>query len=196
MTPEQTTAFLLFALVAAVTPGPSNVMIAATGSGVGFWRGLPCAVGAAAGMATLIAAATLGLGSLVTAVPVLLTALKLAGAAFLLWLAAVIWHAGAHTDAQARAAGAFEAALFQWLNPKGWLVAVSAGGLYLPPSAPPVAGASWLALLFFAAALPSGLVWLGLGAGLKRMLRDPKTAKLFNRAMALALAGSVVTILL
>jgi threonine/homoserine/homoserine lactone efflux protein len=196
VTLEQTTAFLLFALAAAVTPGPSNVMIASTGSAVGFRRGLPCAAGAALGMASLIGAAALGLGHVVTAVPALLTGLKFAGAAFLLWLAAAIWRAGGQVDGQARAASAVEAALFQWLNPKGWLVAASAGGLYLPPGASPFTGASLLAVLFFAAALPSGLVWLGLGAGLKRMLRDPRAARVFNRTMALTLAGSVVLILL
>ena len=87
MTLEQTIAFLIFSLVAAITPGPSNVMITATGSAAGIARGLPCALGAAAGMASLLFTAALGLGQLFLGHPEILRAMNWCGAAFLLWLA-------------------------------------------------------------------------------------------------------------
>lgn len=63
MTLEQGLPFLIFSLVAAITPGPSNVMITATGSAAGIVRGLPCVVGAAAGMASLLFTAALALAA-------------------------------------------------------------------------------------------------------------------------------------
>jgi threonine/homoserine/homoserine lactone efflux protein len=197
MTLDQAAAFLLFALVAAITPGPSNVMVTATGSAVGLMRGLPCAFGAAAGMAVLLFCAALGLGQAVAASPGLLRALNWAGAAFLLWLAWRVATSGLAADGRAiRPAGFVRAALFQWVNPKGWLVAAGAASAYLTAAADrPVTQAVMLGALFFAAAFPACVAWLALGAFLNRLLRDERTARLFNLAMGLALAASVVLIL-
>ena len=154
---------MTFALIGAVTPGPSNVMISATGSAVGFVRGLPCALGAAIGMASLLFGAALGLGQIVVAQPMLLNAMNVAGSAFMLWLAWKIATAGPSSETQpARPVGLIGAAVFQWANPKGWLVAVSAAGTYLQATTNQLAQAVWFGSLFFVAALPCGLVWLGL----------------------------------
>ena len=91
---DQAIAYLTFALIGAVTPGPSNVMISATGSVAGFARGLPCALGAAIGMASLLFSAALGLGQVILALPILLHIMNIAGAAFLLYLAWKIATAG------------------------------------------------------------------------------------------------------
>ena len=86
--------------------------------------------------------------------------------------------------------------MLQWINPKGWLVAVSAGGTYLHATTDNAIGqAATLGGLFFLAAFPSGLVWLVLGASVHRLLRDNRSAQFFNIAMGLALAASVVMIL-
>lgn len=197
MSSEQAVAFLLFALVAAITPGPSNTMIIASGAAAGFWRSLPCAFGASIGMASLLFCSALGLGQVVTAYPLLLKALNIAGAAFLLWLAWKIATAGAVGATGGRAAGFLEAAAFQWMNPKGWLVAVAAAGAYLKvDGASPVIQAAEFGGLFFIAALPSGLVWLGMGALLGRILANQRRARIFNIAMGLALAASVAMMLL
>jgi threonine/homoserine/homoserine lactone efflux protein len=74
MTFEQAIAYFVFAVVAAITPGPSNTMIVATGSAVGIARGLPCALGSAVGMGLLLFASALGLGQLITSQPALLKA--------------------------------------------------------------------------------------------------------------------------
>lgn len=194
MTGEQAAAFLVFALVAAITPGPSNTMITATGAKAGFRRGLPCALGAAAGMGSLLFASALGLGQLVIGYPAVLRAMNFAGAAFLLWLAWKIATSGASAGSdEAEPLGFLGAAAFQWMNPKGWLVAVSAAGTYLQTAADSAfAQAAAFGGLFFCAALPSGLLWLGLGAMLQSLLADQRKARLFNMAMGLALAASVV----
>ena len=197
MTLEQTLPFLIFSLVAAITPGPSNVMITATGSAAGIVRGLPCVVGAAAGMASLLFTAALGLGQLILGHPDILRVMNLCGAAFLLWLAWKIANAGrSGQSAQVKPVGFFGAAFFQWVNPKGWLVAVGAAGTYLQPDAgSQLLQALVFAALFFSVALPSGFVWLGLGASMQGLLRNERTARVFNIAMALALASSVAMIL-
>jgi threonine/homoserine/homoserine lactone efflux protein len=161
MTADQAIAYMTFALIGAVTPGPSNVMISATGSAVGFVRGLPCALGAAIGMASLLFGAALGLGQIVVAQPMLLNTMNVAGSAFMLWLAWKIATAGPGSETQrARPVGLIGAAVFQWANPKGWLVAVSAAGTYLQATTDQLVQAVWFGSLFFVAALPSGLVGL------------------------------------
>lgn len=196
MSLEHSLAYLLFALVAAITPGPSNVMITATGSAVGIVRGLPCVLGAAIGMGTLLFASALGLGQLVLGHPEIHRAITWAGAAFLLWLSWKIATAGSLSEqGPARPVGLPTAAAFQWVNPKGWLVAVGAASAYLQPDAPsPLLQAAAFGLLFFVAAFPSGLVWLVLGAAVHRLLRDERSARIFNIAMGLALAASVLMI--
>ena len=197
MTLEQTISFLIFSLVAAITPGPSNVMITATGSAAGIVRGLPCALGAAVGMASLLFTAALGLGQLILGHPEILSVMNWCGAAFLLWLAWKIALAGsAGEPAAERPVGFIGATFFQWVNPKGWLVAVGAASTYLQPdTGSQLLQAFVLALLFFAVAFPSGLVWLVLGASMQGLLRDERYARMFNIVMAIALAASVAMIL-
>lgn len=196
MTSDQIIAFLGFSIVAAITPGPSNVMITATGAAAGFVRGLPCAVGAAIGMGALLFCAALGLGQLVLGWPTLLAVMNGCGAAFLLWLAWKIGTAGtASPSTNSEPVGFMGAALFQWANPKGWLVAVGAAGTHLQGAADQLAQALAFGALFFAAALPSGLVWLLLGAVLQRTLQGERAARLFNRVMGALLAASVIVLL-
>jgi threonine/homoserine/homoserine lactone efflux protein len=191
---EQVAAFLTFSVVAAITPGPGNILLTATGAAVGVWRGGGCLFGVSAGMASLMFAVALGLGSLILQHPLVLEIMKWAGAAFLLWLAWKI--ATADTTMQSDApepVGFVEAALLQWINPKAWVVTTGAVGTYYPASAGgALVQALVLAGLFVVAALPSGLVWLAFGATMQRFLSTPRAARAFNIAMALLLAASVV----
>jgi threonine/homoserine/homoserine lactone efflux protein len=194
MSLDQALAYFLFAIVAAVTPGPGNTLILATASAVGVVRGLPCVLGTSVGMGLLLFASALGLGQLVLAQPLLLKVLNWAGAAFLLWLAWKIASAGRASDgASAKPVGFVQALVFQWINPKGWLVAVGAAGTYLQAAADSVlTQALAFGVIFFIAALPSGLVWLALGGAMRRLLQDERSARIFNIAMAVALALSVL----
>lgn len=197
MTLDQSIAFLVFSLVAAITPGPSNVMITATGSAVGISRGLPCVLGASLGMGSLLFCAALGLGQLILAHPAILKVMNWCGAAFLLWLAWKIATAKPASEVgTAKPVGFLGAALVQWVNPKGWLVAVSAAGTFLQgATGSPVFQAAAFGALFFAAAFPSGLVWLALGALAHQSLRDSRAARIFNIVMGVTLAASVAMIL-
>ena len=198
MPPEQMVAFLVFSLVAAGTPGPSNVLLTATGAAVGVPRGLPCALGVSLGMGVMMFVVAFGLGSVVLASPGVLRALNWAGAAFLLWLAWKIATAGRGGEPiERRPVGFAGAAAFQWINPKSWLVCASAAGTYLGAgTGSALAQALTLAGLFVVAALPCGLVWLAFGAAAQRFLRTGRARRAFNIAMGLLLAGSVALILL
>jgi threonine/homoserine/homoserine lactone efflux protein len=196
-TTEQVTAFLLFAVVAAVTPGPSNIMLTAAGAQAGVLRGLPCLLGVTTGMGVMMFVVPLGLGGLVLGHAVVLTALHWGGAIVLLWLAwTIATSSGGPEAAGARdPVGYVGAAVFQWVNPKSWLVSASAAGTFLAvQSGRPVTHAASLAGLFMLAALPSGFVWLAFGAAVQRLLRTRRRARIFNVTMGVLLALSVVLI--
>src|SRR5260370_28574272 len=164
MTTEQAVAFLIFAVVAAVTPGPSNVMVTAAGANAGILRGLPCLFGVTTGMGLMMFLVPLGLGSLVLAHPLALRALNWGGAAFLLWLAwKIATSASLDSTAAGDPVGYVGAAVFQWVNPKAWLGAPSAAGACRPPDpGRPGGQAGALGGLFALAALPSGFLRLAL----------------------------------
>lgn len=196
MTTEQAVAFLLFAVVAAVTPGPSNVMLTAAGANAGVLRGLPCLLGVIVGMGLMMFLVPLGLGSLVLAHPLVLRILNWGGAAFLLWLA---WKIATSASLDAATGGDpvgfVGAALFQWINPKSWLVAASAAGTFLHADAgSPLGQAAGLGGLFALAVLPSGFVWLAFGATVHRVLRTRGRLRAFNVTMGVLLALSIVLI--
>jgi len=189
-------AFVLFAVVAAVTPGPSNIMLTAAGAQAGVVRGLPCLFGVATGMGVMMFTVPFGLGSLVLGHPLVAGALRCGGAAFLLWLSWKIATAGHRIDSAPNSdrVGYVGAALFQWVNPKSWLVTTSAASTFLSAdAASPLAQAAWLGGLFVLAAVPSGFVWLAFGATVQRMLRG-RRLRIFNIAMGVLLALSVVLI--
>jgi threonine/homoserine/homoserine lactone efflux protein len=198
MTTEQMVAFLLFAVVAAVTPGPSNIMLTATGAQAGILGGLPCLLGVTTGMGLMMFVVPLGLGSLVLGQPLALRALHVGGAAFLLWLAWRIATSGGRVEAasEGEAVGYLGAAIFQWVNPKSWLVTASAAGTFLSLDAgSPAAQAATLGGLFVLAALPSCFLWLAFGAAVQPILSSRRRLRVFNVAMGALLALSVVLIL-
>ena len=197
MTTEQTAAFVLFAVVAAVTPGPSNVMLTAAGANGGVVRGLPCLVGVTAGMGLMMFVVPLGLGSLILRNPLVLKALNWAGAAFLLWLSWKI-ATSRRMDSlpESRPVGFIGAAVFQLVNPKSWLVTASAAGAFLHTGAgSPVLQSALLGGLFILVALPSCFVWLAFGATAQRLLQTPRRLRAFNITMGILLALSIGLIL-
>jgi threonine/homoserine/homoserine lactone efflux protein len=196
MSLEHAVAFFVFAVVAAVTPGPSNIILAAAGAGVAILRGLSCLLGVSTGMGLMMFVVPLGLGSLVIDRPLLLRALHWSGAAVLLWLA---WKIATSTAvasaADGKPVGYLGAALFQWVNPKSWLVSASAAGTFLHAgSGSPAGQAAALGGLFVLAALPSGFVWLAFGASMRRVLSSRRRLRAFNISMGVLLALSIVLI--
>jgi threonine/homoserine/homoserine lactone efflux protein len=195
MTTEQIAAFALFALAAAGTPGPSNVVLAATGAQVGVIRGLPCLLGQTTGMGLMLFLVPLGLGSLVFGHPSVLRAMHWGGAGVLLWLAWKTASASGHISSGGKPVGYLGAAVFQWVNPKAWLILASAAGTFIGAgTVSPVVQAARLSVLFVLVALPSCFPWLAFGAAVQRLLRSPRLARAFNVTMGMMLALSVVLI--
>ena len=194
MTTDHAIAFVLFAIVAAITPGPSNIIPTSTGAHGGVLRGLPCLCGVALGMGFLMGLVAFGLGSLVLAHPGMVHALKWGGVCVLLWLAWKMATAERRDATPDKAfVGFWGAAAFQWVNPKSWLVSASAVGTYLHADAgSTVVQSLAFGLLFVLAALPSGLVWLAFGATVQRCLHTERALRLFNLVMGTTLAGSVL----
>jgi len=194
MTLEQATAFLVFSVAAAGTPGPSNALLTATGANVGVLRGLPCLLGVSVGMGVMMFLVAFGLGSVILADPVVLKVVKWLGAAFLCWLAWKIATAGRPgAAAGAKPVGFVGAAAFQWINPKSWLVCASAAATFLDGRAGGAFSQSLaFGLVFVLASLPSCLPWLAFGAVLQRFLRSERALRIFNGVMGALLAASVI----
>ena len=194
MPAEQIVAFLMFSVAAAGTPGPSNAILTATGANVGVLRGLPCLLGVVLGMGLMMFAVAFGLGSLIVNHPTVLAVIKWCGAAVLFWLAWKIATAeGPGAGAAGTPVGFWGAAVFQWINPKSWLVCASAAATFLGHGTAGALGQSAaFGLLFVLAALPSCLPWLAFGALLQRVLRSRHAVRVFNGAMGALLAASVL----
>lgn len=189
-------ALLLFVVVTLITPGPNNTMLMTTGLNFGFRRGLPHLWGVALGFAVMVLAVGLGLGAVFQAYPAAYTVLKYAGAAYLLYLAWQIATAGEFREgaSSGRPITFLEAAAFQWLNPKGWVMAVGAVSTYAAVAAFPF-NMLLMAGLFGSLGILSSGTWLGFGTGLKRLLTSPAAVRAVNITMALLLVASLWPIL-
>ncbi len=136
MSSEVFFALLVYAFVTSITPGPNNFMLLASGVNFGFIRTIPHMLGIGGGFLSLLLAVGFGLGAVLTAFPSLHLALKIAGGAYLLYLAwriAMSRSLGKDGDTKARPMTFLEAAAFQWVNPKAWVMAVTAMAVYTNP---------------------------------------------------------------
>ncbi len=187
-------ALVVFAFVSSITPGPNNMMLLASGVNFGFRRSVPHMLGIGIGFMVLLLATGLGLGQLLERFPVIYTTLKYVGAAYMLWLAWKIANSGPMADQPTQNAGTpmsfLGAVAFQWVNPKAWVMAVTAMATYTNPNQYLVT-VVLVTLIFGAVNIPSVSTWTVFGVGLRRFLTDPKLCRIFNITMALALVASL-----
>ena len=187
-------ALVVFAFVSSITPGPNNMMLLASGVNFGFRRSVPHMLGIGAGFMMLLLATGLGLGQLLERFPLIYTTLKYVGAAYMLWLAWKIANSGPMADQPSQNAGTpmsfLGAAAFQWVNPKAWVMAVTAMATYTSPEQH-LLTVVVVTLIFGAVNIPSVSTWTVFGVGLRRFLADPGLCRIFNITMALALAASL-----
>jgi threonine/homoserine/homoserine lactone efflux protein len=184
-----------FAIVASVTPGPNVLMVAAAAAGHGLRAVLPHMLGITFGFTAMIALVGLGL-AWPLAIPAVHRALQLIAAVWMLWLAWKIATAPPPGEGGARPPlGFVQAALFQWVNPKAWMVAGAAIAGYTLAGAPLLPQVLAIALVFGLVSMPCLLVWAGLGAGARRVLGDARRLRRFNLAMGALLALSVLPLL-
>ncbi len=182
-----------FACAAAFTPGPNNIMVAASGANYGFVRTLPHMLGIAFGFTFMIFAVGVGLGQVFKVYPQVHTGLKWAGTAYLLYLAWRIATAGRPrgVDTDSKPFTFLQAALFQWVNPKAWMMGVSALTAFTTASGNYLAETLVVAGTFFAVSLPSISVWCLFGVGIGRFLKSDKALRVFNWTMAGLIVASI-----
>lgn len=178
-----------FSFVSSVTPGPNNVLLWASGAEFGLARTVRHIGGTAMGLGLLALAVAAGLGGLITALPGLAVAMKLAGSAYLLYLAFRI--AGAHGLAQAdiaRPLGLSQAVAFQLINPKAWFFALGAMTTFRPTELPVLGGSVLVAVTMMVVILPTAALWAVAGGAINRLLTNDRS----RRVASLVLAGLIV----
>lgn len=193
--------FAAFALAACATPGPNNVLLTALGASLGMRRGLPALFGIAFGFAVMIFLASMGIGQfIVEAGSRVTTSMRLTGVAVLFWLAwqiatASVEEGGVIEDQKQpevpRIGSFLGAAVFQWVNPKAWVICASAIVAYLDISRDMLTQATTFAFTFALAGLAGCLPWLMVGTLVRRFVRG-RHARIFNCVMAGLLLASVV----
>lgn len=186
----------LFAFVSSITPGPNNIMLTSSGILFGFARTIPHMLGVTFGFGVMLALCAAGVGSLMLAMPAIHVGLRAAGSVYLLYLAwqlrATAFRQDERTDA--RPMSFLGAALFQFANPKAWVMAVTGASSFLPPMQP-----VWLSIVLFCTVfsvinLPCVGVWAGAGATLRRYLAEPFWQHLFCMLMVTLTVYSAVAI--
>ena len=190
-------AFLLFSIATSATPGPNNIMVSAAAANHGFRATIPHILGIAVGLAVMLLVFGSGLAGPLAADPRLHRILRWVGVAWMLWLAAKIAFAeGPLTGGRGRPPLSFlGAVLFQWINPKAWLIALATVATYTTAEGSLYRQVALLALLSFLVSIPCVAAWAALGAGASRFLMTPRRLRLFNVAMALLLVASLVPLL-
>jgi threonine/homoserine/homoserine lactone efflux protein len=185
-------ALSVFTLSTSVTPGPNNVMLMTSGVNFGLRRTLPHAVGVALGFTLMVAIGAFGFAGVFAAAPGLKTAITLVGVVYLVWLALRIATAPVVVSPAGRPRNGavpltfFQAVLFQWVNPKGWVMMIGVVSVYVPLN-----GVAAVLVAFLLAGLLSALSWAWFGTVLARILAAPRQLRLFNVTMAVLLVLSL-----
>ena len=185
--------FLLFAFVASITPGPTNILVLSNSAQYGIAAAVPIIFGGCVGAAGIVLLVGTGAGSSLTSIPGVQTAMQWIGVAWLSYLAWQIFSAPAVAltpqDAEARL-GMVGAAGLQLINTKTWMMAMAVVSVFAGDGEHRRVHVAYLSLAFFLISLPCLSVWALLGAGTTRWLRSPQAIQRFNRCMALLLLSS------
>ena len=184
---------LPFTVSMSLTPGPNNVMVTASAANFGFRRTVPHMLGVALGVPLMFVPLGLGFGAVLASYPQIHRVLHWLGIAYLAWLAWRIAMAGRSDGAaRARPMTALEAALFQWINGKAWMIAVGAVTTYTTVGGSLLLESAVIAAVFIPVCLASLAIWAGFGTAIAGWLRSAARLRAFNIAMALLLVASLV----
>ncbi|MEP1507970.1 MAG: LysE family translocator [Parasphingorhabdus sp.] len=184
-----------FAFATSITPGPNNLMLMASGANFGFRRTVPHMLGISLGHMLMIVLVGLGLNQLFVAFPPLELAMKVASVAYLLFLAWKIANAAPPKEGAAKGNPLtfLQAALFQWVNPKAWFMALTATTVYAPDQN--LGSIIVVAAVFASVNLPSVSTWTFMGQQIRHVLTSEKRLRAFNWTMAALLVASLALIL-
>ncbi len=196
---EQLLALSGFVIVMTGTPGPNNMMLLSSGANFGFRRSVPHILGITVGCQILLMALALGLGQLLVVFPPAAALLKLMCVAALVYLSwQLLRSPGVSTKsdrtAVARPLSFLQAVIFQWVNPKAWLMMVTVIATYTQPGSM-FSNTAIIALVFALLGTPLISIWNLFGTSLRSLLQHPKRLRVFNAVMAVALLGSMYPLL-
>ncbi len=190
-------AFATYSFVMSITPGPNNVMLTASGANFGFRRTVPHILGIVFGFSVVLLAVCAGLDALFTRWPGLQIALRWAGALYLLYLGWRILGSGeAKSGHHPKPLTLIEAAAFQFLNPKAWVMTLTAAALFLPRELRFLSACGYMVAVMAIINLPCVTVWALFGRSLRGYLARPAGRTAFNAAMAVALAVTGFTMVM
>jgi threonine/homoserine/homoserine lactone efflux protein len=185
---------LVFALITCGTPGPNNMLLTSAGAAQGFYRTLPLLFGVVGGITLMILATALGLGVVFEQLPLLHHGLKWVGSAYLLWLAYQIAITPGPSDSARPLIPAYQGALLQLLNPKAWMMALSAISGFTTAGDAYWHSASWVLAIFFSMGLSMGACWVLFGASVRHLIATHRGWQCFNLSMGVITAACVVMI--
>nr|WP_316640211.1 LysE family translocator [uncultured Roseateles sp.] len=178
---------MTYCMVMSGTPGPNNMMLTASGANFGYRGALPQILGISSGVFVQTLLTCLGLGSVFAAYPTAHSVLRVAGSLYLIFLA---WKlSGARIgEAQApRPATYIQGALFQAVNPKSWVRAITIASVFMPPGMDALPGALLVAVVSLMVGFPCISMWALFGVAIRRLLTDPRKQRIFNLTMGAAL---------
>lgn len=183
-----------FAFASSITPGPNNLMLSASGIAFGLRRTLPHLAGVLVGFQSMLIVCASGVGALVAAFPEVALAMRLVGSGYLLYLAWVMRNAFA-ADASGRLPRPLtfvEAVLFQFVNPKAWIMALTAVSVFVPQTEPRWLALTVLCAVFAGVNLPCIWAWTMLGVSLRRWLAMPRWREYFRLLIGVLMLYAVV----
>jgi threonine/homoserine/homoserine lactone efflux protein len=181
-------ALATYSFVMAITPGPNNVMLTASGANFGFRRTLPHIVGICIGFSVVLLSVCAGLDVIFTRWPQLQSVLRWAGAAYLIYLGWRILHSRETKEGSApQPLTLLQAAAFQFLNPKCWIMTLTAAAMFLPHDVGFIANCAYLIGLMGVVMLPCSTIWALFGSSMRVFLARPSGRTIFNALMAVAL---------
>ncbi len=191
-------AVLGFAFTMSITPGPNNIMVTASAANFGVGRSVPHIMGISIGFPVMLVALGLGPGQLLVAYPQAHLALKIAGATYLVFLAwKMATASGIHQgDKKGSPLTFLQAALFQWLNPKAWVIALGALTAYTTVGGAVIRETLIIAAIFVPTCILALAVWAVGGVALRQILQAPMALRIFNWAMALMLLATLAPLLM
>lgn len=187
---------LSYSFVNSITPGPNNIMLASSGVNFGFRRTVPHFLGVYFGFLFMLSIACLGFGQIFEYIPLLQPILKYVGSAYLLYLAYRIATAGSLNDSKVgKPIRFFEAALFQYVNPKAWIIAGTMPSAFTTEPGLSLADGITLVAMHGIVSFPCVLLWAIMGTQLRHFLKSEKSRRIFSFGMASLLVATVAGIL-
>ncbi|MBJ7310800.1 LysE family translocator [Rugamonas sp. CCM 8940] len=172
-----------YCLVMSATPGPNNVMLATTGANFGGRGALPVILGIQAGMFVQTLLMCAGLGSVFVAYPLAQQVLRIAGSLYLVFLAWKLSGASVVAEQAPKPVSFAQAAVFQALNPKSWVKAVTVASVFMPAGGSAVGNALLVAVIGALVGAPCNLMWALFGVSIRGLLKDPAKRRVFNLTM-------------